>query len=80
MSSHFHVILCFYLCSVEGVLLPTEQFPMVCERRQTSRILVHGDMEFGSVRSVAEANFPREIHQVLAPSVHSYECVLSVLS
>jgi hypothetical protein len=71
MPNHFYVIVCFYLCSVEDAVLPTEEFPtvpvecMVSEQHQASQILVHGDMELRSIRSVAEANFPREIHQVV---------------
>lgn len=72
MPNHFHVIWCFYLYSVEDAVLPTEDFPavpvecMISGQHQTSWILVHGDMELRPIRSVAEANFPTEIHQVVS--------------
>lgn len=37
----------------------------IAEHCKTSRILVRGDMGFRAIKSVAEANFPREIHQVM---------------
>lgn len=62
---------CFYVCSVET--LPSVQIETLStaykftDRLQTSRILVHGDMCFRTIQSIAEANFPMEIHQVLSP-------------
>jgi hypothetical protein len=41
----------------------------IAEHRKTSRILVHGNMGFRAIQSVAEANFPTEIHEVMLSSV-----------
>jgi hypothetical protein len=80
MPNHFHVIVCVYFCSVEDAVLPTEMYPTECvvsEQCQKSRVLVCGDTDLRPIRSVLEANFPEEIHQVVL-SVHNYECVFSV--
>lgn len=44
----------------------------VAEQRKTSRILIHGNMGFRAIQSVAEANFPREIHQVMLSSIFMF--------
>lgn len=80
MPNHFHVFVCFYFCSVEDAVLPTEEFPterVDSEHCQKSQILVHGDMDLRPIRSVLEANFPEEIHQVVL-SVHNCKCLFCV--
>lgn len=47
----------------------------VAEQHKTSRVVVRGNMEFRLIKSVAEANFPREIHQVTLSSI----CMFTVM-
>jgi hypothetical protein len=80
MPNHFHVIVCFYFCSVEDAVLPAEKYPTECvvsEQYQKSRVLVRGDVDLRPIQSVLEASFPKEIHQVIL-SVHNYNCVFSL--
>jgi len=80
MPNHFHVIVCFYFCSEEDAVLPTEEYStkrVVSEQSQKSQVLGCGDTDLRPIRSLLEATFPEEIHQVVL-SVHNYECVFAV--
>jgi len=80
MPNHFHVIVCFCFCSVKDAVLPTEEYPtkrVVSEQCQESWVFGCGDADLRPIRSLLEANFPEEIHQVEL-SVHNYECVFAV--
>jgi hypothetical protein len=73
MTHHFHVIVCFYFCSVGNAVLPTEEYstkPLVSEQCEKSRVLGCGYMDLRPIRSLPEANFREEIHQVVL-SVHN---------
>jgi len=80
MPNHFHAIVFFYFFSVEDAVLPSEEYftkRVVSEQCQESRVLGCGCMDLMRIRSLLEANFPEEIHQVVL-SVHNYECVFAV--
>jgi hypothetical protein len=80
MPNHFCVIVCFYFCSVENAVLPTEEYStkhVVSEQCQKSHVFGCGDMDLRPIRSLLEANFSKEMHQVVL-SVHNYECVFAV--
>lgn len=80
MPNLFHVIVCFYFCSVEDAVLPTKEYSTKCvvsEQCQKSQVLGCGDMDLRPIRSLLEANFPEEIHQVVL-SVYNYYCVFAV--
>jgi hypothetical protein len=80
MPNHFHVIVCFYFCSVEDAVLPSEEYFTKCvvsKQCQKSQVFGCGDMDLRPILSLLEANFPEEIHQVVL-SVRNYECVFAV--
>ena len=71
------MFLCF---SVENAVLPTEEYStkhVVSEQWEKSRVLLCGDMDLRPIRSLLEAHFPEEMHQVVL-SFHNYECVFAV--
>jgi hypothetical protein len=72
MPDHFHVIVCFYFCSVEDAMLPTEEWRtkyVVSKQCQKSQV-------FGCDNVDLKA-FPVEIQEVVL-SVYNYECVFDV--
>jgi len=80
MPNYFHVIVCFYFCSVENAVLPTEEYSakhVVSEQWVVSHVFVCGDVDLRPIQSLLEANFPEELHQVVL-SFHNYVCVFAM--